>query len=164
MPIIPRGSRIPWKPSTMNSSGIKVITSRSGVILFVKADLTTFSTSASVISFVSLVTGIIPCVASICNKLAGKPTFTNLMEIPAFSSACEIADFIALAAASISTMIPSFTPALFALLTPITFNSLFTCSATKTLMELVPISNPVKKPSLAIRPFLSIYQVSHLSI
>ena len=60
IPIIPRGSRIPWKPSTVNSSGIKVMTSRSGVILFVKADLTTFSTSASVISFESLVTGIIP--------------------------------------------------------------------------------------------------------
>ena len=44
----------------VNSSGIKVMTSRSGVILFVKADLTTFSTSASVISFESLVTGIIP--------------------------------------------------------------------------------------------------------
>ena len=141
---------MPWNPSTMNSSGIKVITSRSGVMLFVKADLTTFSTSWSVISLVSEVTGIIPCVGSTCKRFAGSPTLTDLIEIPAFSSACVIADLIAEAAASISTIIPSFTPLLLALLTPITFTSPSLCSATSTLIELVPISKPVKKPSLVI--------------
>ncbi|CRH94622.1 Uncharacterised protein [Chlamydia trachomatis] len=102
------------------------------------------------ISFVSDVTEIIPCVGSTCKRFAGRPTLTDLIEMPAFSSACVIADLIAEAAASISTIIPSFTPLLLALLTPITFTSPSLCSATNTLMELVPISKPVKKPSLVI--------------
>ena len=150
IPIIPRGSRIPWKPSTMNSSGISEITSRSGVMLFVKAERTTLSTSSSLISLDSLGTGIIPCVGSICNRFAGRPTLTLLIDIPAFSSASFIADLMASAAVSISIMIPSFTPELLTLLTPITFILPLINSATKTLIELVPISNPVKKPSLAI--------------
>ena len=40
-------------------------------------------------------------------RLPGKPTFTDLIEMPAFSSAWEMADLIAVAAASISTIIPS---------------------------------------------------------
>ena len=82
--------------------------------------------------------------------------------MPAFSSAWEIADLIAVAAASISTIIPSFTPLLLALLTPITLSSPSLSSATNTLIELVPISKPVKKPSLAItsHPLSSKFQTS----
>lgn len=63
--------------------------------IFVSADLTTFSTSASVI-FESLVTGIIPWVAFwFCSKFAGNPTLTRLDWNPCFFFSLLIAVLIA---------------------------------------------------------------------
>ena len=59
-PIIPRGSLIPSNPSTMNSSGITEIISRSGATERTFAAEITLYTSTSVISLFSLDTAIIP--------------------------------------------------------------------------------------------------------
>ena len=64
-PIIPRGSLIPSNPSTINSSGITEIISRSGATERTFAAEITLYTSTSVISLFSLDTAIIPWQGSI---------------------------------------------------------------------------------------------------
>ena len=149
-PSIPRGSLMPSKPSTVKSCGKIATIWRSGGVERTKAADATLRTSSSVISFDSLLTAIIPWQLSTSNKFAGNPTFTLLIWMPAFSSACRTARWIAWTVWSISTTIPRFKPSDFAFPTPMMFIWPSIYSATTTLTEVVPISRPTYIPVFAM--------------
>ena len=139
-PIIPRGSLMPSNPSTMNSSGITEMISRSGATERTFAAEITLYTSTSVISLFSLDTAIIPWQGSIEIWLLGIPTITSLIWMFDFCSAWRTALRIDSTVSSISTMTPRLNPSDFSLPTPIIFNCPLTYSATTTFIEVVPIS------------------------
>ncbi len=111
-PIIPRGSRIleTIHDEFFWNKGNRFTVSRS----LSKLIWQHFQISDLWFSLVSEVT--IPCVVQ-PKRFAGRPTLTDLIEIPAFSSACVIADLIVEALLNINT--PVFDTLTLALLTPL---------------------------------------------